>query len=110
LREWMAYDAVDRTGIVALINPELAKRQVEEYGQVVKSRNDAVARGNQSLFDLIEGDHRRYRDLWRKQEEERQQVVSQLAPNIVKSPTSSSKGKATKENRPIVFNSIEDVL
>jgi len=63
-REWLAYDAVDKTGIVALVNPELAKKQISEYNQVLQERNDTINKNNQKLFDLLDGDRRKFRDIW----------------------------------------------
>lgn len=109
-REWMAYDAVDKTGLVALINPELAKQQTAEYEQVLKDRNDTIDRNNKTLFELIDGDNRKYRDLWDKQAEVGMGGISQLAPNIVKPASGGGKGTSKKAARSYIASDLDEML
>lgn len=114
-REWFAYDAVDKTGIVALFDPDLAKKQLADYDKVLKERNDTIDRNNKTLYEMLDGDNRKYRNKWIERGGNAFDVdlsggiVPTLAPNIVKT-SSGSKSKAAKAKTPIVYNSIEDLL
>lgn len=114
-REWLAFDAMDKTGLVALVNPDLAKKQVAEYEQVLKDRNSTIDRNNQTLFELLNGDKRKFRNLWDGRDGNAFDVdlmgfdVQQMAPNIVKAG-SGKKGKAKKAERNFLADDLDEYL
>ncbi|AEC22281.1 hypothetical protein PT7_P045 (plasmid) [Pusillimonas sp. T7-7] len=114
-REWLAYDAVDKTGIVALVNPDLAKQQISEYNQVLQERNDTIEKNNQKLFDLLDGDRRKFRNMWTESEGNPFDValggdVPVLGTNYIRPAGGSGKGSKKKDTRNYIASDLDEML